>query len=768
MARNSLLCFFMALATGFLVACGGGGGGGVDNGGGVVSTFPAYLVDAPVEGAEYSGPTRPVKDVTGKDGEFEASEGVFEFSVGATTLGSVRLSSSSAVTPADFIGVDEARAIEIARIMQALDADGDPQNGISISQSAREGLTVDLFTRLTATAAIPVNLDGVNLTIPPADDAEAHFVATRRCLFSGGYAGSYRTTLAPYEGQLDEGQSYFALEPFANRIRGVEFSNVYPGENDMALVSIAIDVGAIGSTITLSPGNELSFVTPNLVTGIWRDPDTESGTYTLALVAGNPGSNRRIVGVKAEETTVTMAVGVYVLDYFAGDGDGDFRGQYYDARTGRSSALLLTIADNGSWPTDANTPTTLTLSGTLDGDATAITVGVIRMDDNYGTFTGADDSELSGTWCDIGGASGVAVLPPPAPAPSVSARSESGIEVTWSAVSGATSYKIYRSESDDGTYARVGGDISALRYLDGGLSANTEYFYRLEACNSSGCSGRSPQVSATTQSPPVDDGQCREGQRLTAGESCEWKGNTFRVGSDGLGSYALANAVTGIYIRGSTINGILITFVAVRGGNVWEIQDLGEAAPPPPVVAPPQPPQPPQPPVDGDQCRVGQRLTAGESCEWRGNTFRVGSDGRGSYAFASAGTAIRISDSTINGVQITFVAVRSGNVWEIEELGPDSPAGSGNGGGTPPDDTPPPDDMDDGQCSVGDMLRAGESCEWKGITFMVLSDGRGNYSFFTAGTAIRQSGLINGVQITFVATSSGSGSGRVWEIEQLG
>ena len=600
MARNSLLCFFMALATGFLVACGGGGGGGVDNGGGVVSTFPAYLVDAPVEGAEYSGPTRPVKDVTGKDGEFEASEGVFEFSVGATTLGSVRLSSSSAVTPADFIGVDtDAKAITIARIMQALDFDGDPQNGISISQSAREGLTVDLFARLTVTGAISVTLGGVNLTIPPADDAEAHFVATRRCLFSGGYAGSYRTTLAPYEGQLDEGQSYFALEPFANRIRGVEFSNVYPGENDMALVSIAIDVGAIGSTITLSPGNELSFVTPRLITGIWTysdESEAESGTNRFNRVAGNPGATRRVVGVETDDSTV--AIGLYAIDYFADD--GSFRGQYYDVRGEENSPLFLTIAGGGSWPAAAGMTTTLTLSGTLGGDDTAVTVEVVRKDENYGSFEGGVGTQvLSGTWCDIGGATGVAVPPPRMPpAPRASAQSDTEILVTWSAVSGATSYNLYRSTSSGGTYTQVGGgDISdALRYLDRGRSADTEYFYRLEACNSSGCSRLSPAVSVTTtsQQPQVPSGTpfqstatgtCTEGRVLSESSgSCTWGGITFSVGDDDDGDLAFLTRGPGI--RGSTGGDYVImrssifgrtpvlTFIARRSGNTWRIDEL--------------------------------------------------------------------------------------------------------------------------------------------------------------------------------------------------
>ena len=606
--RNSLLCFFMALGAGFLVACGGGGGGGGvaggggggGGGGGSVSTFPAYLVDAPVEGAEYSGLMRPVKDLTGKDGEFEASEGVFEFSVGATTLGSVRLSSSSAVTPADFIGVDdEAKAIEIARIMQALDFDGDPQNGISISQSAREGLTVDLFARLTAGAGpIFVTLGGVNLTIPPAADAEAHFVATRRCLFSGGYAGSYRATSVSYSSTPDEGQSYFVLEPFANRARGVEFSNVYPEENDLELVSIAITVGAIGSVITLSPGNELSFVTPRLITGIWTysdEDEAERGINRFNLVAGNPGANRRIVGVDVDPDNNGEAFGLYVLDYFADGDDSGFRGQYYDVETGRSSALLLTIADGGSWPTDT-TETELTLSGTLGGEATAVTVDVTRVDGNHGTFTGAaSDSELSGTWCDIGGASGVAVPPPASPrapsAPSVTPAVflRNGditveVEVTWSAVSGATSYKLYRSESSGEAYDRVGGDISGLLYWDLGLSVGTEYFYRLEACNSGGCSGRSPEVSVTPQEevrppvvpqvvPPVA-GQCSVEQMLTDGESCTWSGETFEVSADG--STAAFDGRN--YSGSSTVwdlvngNGYLISFT--KSGNTWEITEL--------------------------------------------------------------------------------------------------------------------------------------------------------------------------------------------------
>ena len=83
-------------------------------------------------------------------------------------------------------------------------------------------------------------------------------------------------------------------------------------------------------------------------------------------------------------------------------------------------------------------------------------------------------------------------------APRVFAQSESEIEIAWNAVLGATHYKLYRSETSGGLFAQVGGDISITRYQDDNLSANTSYYYQLEACSGDECSGRSPEVSATT------------------------------------------------------------------------------------------------------------------------------------------------------------------------------------------------------------------------------------------------------------------------------
>ena len=552
-ARNSLLCFFMALGAGFLVAC-GGGGGSADVGGVTPERFPVYLSDSAAEGVEYSGPTG--SGLTGKGGMFSASEGMFEFSIADTTLGRIRLNSdwaNSHVTPADFIDVDEQKVIDIARIVQGLDEDGLPRkDGILVSQRARTDVRGNLFDKLTAATAISIlsadpeidifsaayRFPSKIYTIPNKEDARDHFVDTRKCLFSGVYDGNYRATVGP----TDEGQIYYAVEPFANKATGVKFSNNPSVDNNRAIataLSGPVDIGVIGSVITLSEGNELSFVTPRLVTGIWQEVNegitdiTVSGTSRITLAEGNPGATRRIVGVDRGGDERLRVLGLYVLDYFANDGvdfsndgDGSFSGRYYDIGANVNFALSLTIVGDGFWSAGA---TNLILSGTrtaYNGDitATAITVGSITRDgdthdNDYGTFnarvgigrTGAETGTILGTWCDISGAVGVANPPEPLPrspaAPRAAAVSAAQIDIAWDyPIEGAGTYNLYRRVAGDPRYLQilVNGGINTRGYRDrgkelrNGLSAGTEYLYQLEVCNTSGCSARSPEASATT------------------------------------------------------------------------------------------------------------------------------------------------------------------------------------------------------------------------------------------------------------------------------
>lgn len=63
---------------------------------------------------------------------------------------------------------------------------------------------------------------------------------------------------------------------------------------------------------------------------------------------------------------------------------------------------------------------------------------------------------------------------------SAKASSNSKIKISWSSVSGATSYKVYRATSKSGTYSYVGSSKS-LSYTDSGLNSGTTYYYKVRA-----------------------------------------------------------------------------------------------------------------------------------------------------------------------------------------------------------------------------------------------------------------------------------------------
>ncbi|MBK8640085.1 MAG: protease inhibitor I42 family protein [Chromatiaceae bacterium] len=62
------------------------------------------------------------------------------------------------------------------------------------------------------------------------------------------------------------------------------------------------------------------------------------------------------------------------------------------------------------------------------------------------------------------------------------------VGITWTAVSGATKYEVYRATSASGTKTLLGSPTAAS-YDDRGAVAGTIYYYWLKACNSAGCSG---------------------------------------------------------------------------------------------------------------------------------------------------------------------------------------------------------------------------------------------------------------------------------------
>ena len=82
-----------------------------------------------------------------------------------------------------------------------------------------------------------------------------------------------------------------------------------------------------------------------------------------------------------------------------------------------------------------------------------------------------------------------------------SVAGDSQIDLSWTAVSGATSYDIYRSSSSGGTFARLGSEptVGAVTsYSNTGLDNGTTYYYKITSLNASGESAASGAVLATT------------------------------------------------------------------------------------------------------------------------------------------------------------------------------------------------------------------------------------------------------------------------------
>ena len=69
--------------------------------------------------------------------------------------------------------------------------------------------------------------------------------------------------------------------------------------------------------------------------------------------------------------------------------------------------------------------------------------------------------------------------------------------LTWNAVSGATSYKVYRATSQKGTYSLL-GTVTTTSYTNTGAKAGVTYYYKVKAVNSAGESAYSNTVSGKT------------------------------------------------------------------------------------------------------------------------------------------------------------------------------------------------------------------------------------------------------------------------------
>lgn len=187
------LSLFCPIVLSMLVlsACGGGGGGSGSNSSSNnngnnntnnVATETGVFLDSAVEGLHYETDTQ--SGTTNSDGEFQyvAGESII-FSIGDVKFQTLR--AKAEISPFDLAGTadtSDTELINITRLLQTLDTDADPSNGITISNDAHlsaTGMTLN-FSSLTFDADVTnlINNSGTtNTALVDGTDAIAHLTS---------------------------------------------------------------------------------------------------------------------------------------------------------------------------------------------------------------------------------------------------------------------------------------------------------------------------------------------------------------------------------------------------------------------------------------------------------------------------------------------------------------------------------------------------------------------------------------------------------------
>ena len=168
---------------------------------------------------------------------------------------------------------------------------------------------------------------------------------------------------------------------------------------------------------------------------------------------------------------------------------------YYASETSTTPSATATGWTSVTSTTNYSATVAFTLSGGSVGDNTKTVYVWFR--DTAGNISASANDSITLTVSDT--------TAPSAPT-GVSATAGNGqTTVSWSSVSGATSYNIYWSTTS-GVTKTTGTKLTGATssYLHSGLTNGTTYYYVVTAVNSYGESSESSQVSAIpTLSPPL-------------------------------------------------------------------------------------------------------------------------------------------------------------------------------------------------------------------------------------------------------------------------
>ena len=271
-----------------------------------------------------------------------------------------------------------------------------------------------------------------------------------------------------------------------NFVAGKRVEINIPGDvfvDGKSIDSVLDNAGTSTSFIQLRVPSAGVVTMSELWVGYQSDKTTEPTAATCAPAARVPGWN--VAPAAADPTTAPTAV--------AGDS------QLEVSWTELARATAYQVAYNTSNTPEGTTPVDV-------AGATTTTYAIKELTNGtpyYVFYRGKNSANAFTAWSPSVTATPVAALVAPvAPQAPTLVAGDAQIEVSWTAVDGASTYQVGYSETNDPTTATVFGDpVSATTATITGLTNGTTYFVFVKAQNTAGDSAYSVAADATPVAP---------------------------------------------------------------------------------------------------------------------------------------------------------------------------------------------------------------------------------------------------------------------------
>ena len=304
-----------------------------------------FLVDAPVIGIDYL--TETYEGITTENGEFLYANGEnVTFYIGELEFPTVV--AQTVVTPFTLAGTNnfaDQQVINISRLLQSLDQDGNPDNGITIPENAAAfASAVDFnvptteFENNTAVIDLVANSGSMNTTLLPVEEVIAHlhqhFSVVGTWLFETTVTGIIffdDGRFMWFEGDGEPPNGMEAGTYVYDLSAGTITFNVTFDNNEGG--GISPDLDGIHTPVALS-NSELAFILTDIdsdgpeiiafdrqpvggitIAGTWLNEPTSQEPFSALVLTED---NRFLLGEGAGQEPNGMEAGTYIYDSMSG------------------------------------------------------------------------------------------------------------------------------------------------------------------------------------------------------------------------------------------------------------------------------------------------------------------------------------------------------------------------------------------------------------------------------------------------------------------